>query len=323
MTTLLNVFLLISLNPNLSGSLPGEWIGGDGFSQSPALEGNIYVNPALADTQDCLAVNFKLFSDDYSKTAGGLSSVYFNIPLFSAFSVGASFNTLYDCALQAHSYYSGDNYAYNDYFNREGGLYRFGGYVAKTSEVLSLGMDVNLYNGKSDDIWWIVFDNDFYDVYDTVTNYFSGYSVGFGFKLNIAQLSFGGYYCPYQEIKKQYENEEKEEFDLDSPLRFGLNYSFADNKKIIFSIDRREGLIGLNYGFIRLGYSRMFSMGNGVEVSANRFLGGMAFNISELPLSVIFENRRYSGDFADSEFIINVGILLSGKGRKNESEIKY
>ena len=321
MTALFNI-LLISLNPNLSGNLPGEWIGGDGFSQSPALSGNVCVNPALADTQDCLDVNFRLFSDDYSKMNGSLSSVYFNIPLFADIAVGGIFNTLYDCFLQADSSYSDDNYSYDNYFNREGGLYRFGGYLARTSEVLSLGLDVNFYKGKSSDIWRIDFE-DYYDVYDTVSNYFSGYSIGFGFKFNVAQLSFGGYYCPYQDIERQYEDEEKEEFELDAPLRFGLNYSFADDKKLIFSIDRKEGLIGLNYGFLRLGYSRMFSMGNGVEVSANRFLGGMAFNVSELPLSVMFENRRYSGNLADSEFILNIGILLSGKGRKNENEIKY
>ena len=322
MTVLFNILFLISLNPNLSGNLPGEWIGGDGFSQSPALEGNVYVNPALADTQDCLAVNFRLFSDDYSNMDGSFSSVYFNIPLFSDIAVGGIFNTLYDCFLQADSSYSDENYTYRNYFNREGGLYSFGGYLARKSEHFSLGMDINFYNGKSDDIWYIDFD-DYYDVYDTVTNYFSGYSVGIGFNFNIAKLSFGVYYCPYQEIKKQYGDEEKEDFELDSPLRFGFNYSFSDNKKLLFSINRREGLIGLDYGFIRLGYSRMFSMGNGVEVSANRFLGGIALNISELPLSVIFENRRYSGDFADSEFIVNIGILLSGKGRKNEGEIKY
>jgi hypothetical protein len=322
MTVLFNLLILISLNPNLSGSLPGEWIGGDGFSQFPALSGNVYVNPALADTQDCLSVNFRLFSDDYSKIAGNLSSVFFNIPLFSGIVVGGNFNTLYDCLLQAYTEYSDDDYTYDNYFNRKGGLYRFGGYVAKPFGILSLGMDFNFLNGKSDDIWLIDFD-DYYDVYDTVTTHFRGYSVGFGFSFDIAQLSFGGYYCPYHEIERQYGDEEKEEFDLDSPLRFGFNYSFADNKKVMFSIDRREGLIGLNYGFIRLGYGKIYSMGNGVDVNANRFLGGIFFNISELPLSLMFENRRYSGDFADSEFIVNIGILLSGKGRKNGNEINY
>ncbi len=322
MIALFNILLLISLNPTLSGSLPGEWVGGDGFSQFSVLSGNVYVNPALADTQDCLSVNFKLFSDDYTKLGGNLSSVFFNIPVVSGFVVGGSFNTLYDCAVQGDSFYSDDNYTYHNFFNRKGGLYRFGGYLAKSSGILSLGVDFNILNGKSDDIWWIDFEK-YYDVYDTVTTYFRGYSLGFGFSFDVAQLSLGSYFCPFQYIEKQYEDEEAEEFDLDSPLRFGINYSFADNKKVMFSIDRKEGLIGLNYGFIRLGYGRMFSMGNGVEVNANRFLGGMSFNVSGLPLSVTFENRKYSGDFADSEFIINVGLLLSGKGRKNESEIKY
>ena len=319
MMLLFNIFLLISLNPTLSDSLPGEWVGGDGFSQSPALLGNVYVNPALADTQDCLSVNFRLFSDDYSKTAGGLSSAFFNIPIFSGFTLGGSFNILYDCDMEAYSSTSDSGYSYANYFNRKGGIYRFGGYVAKSLGPLSLGMDVNLLNGKSDDIWWIYFE-DYYDVYDTVSTYFRGYSVGLGFNLNIANLSFGGYFCPYQEIEKQYEDEEEEEFGFDSPLRFGLNYSFGENKKIMLSLDRRESLIGLNYGFLKLGYGRIYSMGNGVTVDANRFLGGISFSISELPFSIMFENRRYSGSFADSEFIANIGISISGKGRKDEDK---
>jgi len=320
--TLFNIFLLISLNPNLSADLPGEWIGGNGFSQFSALSGNVFVNPALADTQNALFVNFRLFSDDYSKMDGGLSSVYFNIPLFSGFNVGGSFNTLYDCALQAFVHHSDDNYTYDNYFNRKGGLYSFGGYMAKSSEIFSLGMDVSFLNGKSDDIWWINFD-DYSDVYDTVTTYFGGYSIGFGFNFNVARLNFGGYYCPYHYIEKKYEDEEAEEFELDSPLRFGLNYSFTNNGKVMFSIDRRESIIGLKYGFIKLGYGRIYSMGNGVEADANRFFGGISFDISELPLSVVFENRKYSGDFTDSEFMLNISVLLSGKGRKDETEIKY
>ena len=61
-------------------------------------------------------------------------------------------------------------------------------------------------------------------------------------------------------------------------------------------------------------------MGNGVEADANRFLGGVSFDVGELPFSVMFENRRYSGDFADNEFIVNIGVLLSGKGREYEDK---
>lgn len=319
MMVLFNLFFLVSVNPNLSDSLPGEWVGGNGFSESPALIGNVHVNPALADTQDNIAVNIRLLSDDYTKTAGGFSSVFFNIPVVLGFTLGGSFNILYDCNMEAFSSFSDSNYSYDNYFYRKGGLYRFGGYLAKSLGPLSLGIDVNLLNGKSDDIWWIDFE-DYYDVYDTVTTYFRGYSVGLGFNLNIANLSLGGYFCPYQEIEKQYGNEEKEEFEIDSPLRFGLNYSFGENKSIMFSIDRREGLIGLNYSFIKLGYGRMYSMGSGFEVSANRFLAGVSFDISGLPLSVMFENRRYLGNFADNEFIASLGISISGKGRKNEDK---
>jgi len=71
---------------------------------------------------------------------------------------------------------------------------------------------------------------------------------------------------------------------------------------------------------MRLGYGKMYSMGNGVEVEANRFLGGISFEMSGLPISLVFENRRYSGSFSDSEFIGSLGVLISGKGRKNEKE---
>lgn len=319
MMFLFNLFLLISVNPNLSDSLPGEWIGGDGFSQFPALVGNVYVNPALADTGDCLSVNFRLLSDDYTKTAGGFSSFFFNIPMVLGFTLGGSFNILYDCDMEAFSSFSDENYTYDNYFFRKGGLYRFGGYMAKSLGPISLGMDVNLLNGKNDDIRWIDFE-DYYDVYDTVSTYFRGYSVGLGFNFNIANLSLGGYFCPYQEIEKQYEDEEKEEFELDAPLRFGLNYSFSENKSIMFSVDRKEGLVGVNYAFLKLGYGRMYSMGSGFEVNADRFFGGVSFDISELPLSIMFENRRYSGDFDDNEFIVSMGISVSGKGRKNEDK---
>jgi hypothetical protein len=319
MTVLFNFLFLISFNPNLSDSLPGEWVGGDGFSQSPALLGNVFANPALADTQDCLSVNFRLFSDDYTKTSGAFSSASFNIPVFSGFTMGGVFNILYDCDMTAYSFVSDSVYTYANYFNRKGGLYRLGGYVAKSFSFLSLGMDVNLLNGKSDDIWWVYFP-DYDDVYDTVSTYFRGYSVGLGVNLNIKNLSLGGYFCPYQEIEKQYEDEEAEEFELDSPLRFGLNYAFSENKSIMFSVDRKEGLIGLNYGFLKLGYGRIYSMGSGFGVSANRFLGGVTFDISELPFSIMFENRRYSGDFSDNEFIASIGISISGKGRKDEGK---
>ncbi len=319
MTILFNLIFLISFNPNLSDSLPGEWVGGDGFSESPALLGNVYVNPALADTHDCISVNFRLFSDDYTKTSGGFSSAFFNIPVFSGFTMGGIFNILYDCDMEAYSFVSDSVYTYANYFNRKGGLYRLGGYVAKSFGFLSLGMDFNLLNGKSDDIWWVYFP-EYNDVYDTVSTYFRGYSVGLGFNLNIANLSLGGYFCPYQEIEKQYEEEEEEEFKLDSPLRFGLNYYFSENKSIIFSVNKKEGLIGLNYGFLKLGYGRIYSMGSGFEVNADRFLGGLSFDIGEIPLSVMFENRRYSGDFSDDEFIASVGISISGKGRKDEDK---
>jgi hypothetical protein len=319
MTILFNLIFLISFNPNLSDSLPGEWVGGDGFSQSPALLGNVYVNPALADTQDCISVNFRLLADDYTKTSGGISSVFFNIPVFSGFTMGGVFNILYDSDMEAYSFVSDSVYTYANYFNRKGGLYRLGGYVAKSFGFLSLGMDVNLLNGKSDDIWWVYFP-EYNDVYDTVSTYFRGYSVGLGFNLNIANLSLGGYFCPYQEIEKQYEDEGKEKFELDSPLRFGLNYSFSENKSIMFSLDRREGLIGLNYAFLKLGYGKIYSMGSGFEVNADRFLGGVSFDISEIPLYIMFENRRYSGDFSDNEFIASIGISISGKGRKDEGK---
>lgn len=319
MMLLLNIFLLISLNPNLSDNLPGEWIGGDGFSQSPAISGNVHVNPALADTQDYLSVNFRLFSGDYTSAAGNFSSASFNIPVVAGFTLGGVFDILYDCNMEAYSSVTEGDYIYENYFNRKGGLYRLGGYLSKSLGFLSLGLDFNLLNGKCDDIWVVDFEN-YYDVYDTVSTYFKGYSFGLGFNLNIENLSLGTYFCPYQELEKQYNNEDEEKFELDSPLRFGLGYTFSNNKSLIFSLNKREGLIGLNYNFIRLGYGRMYSMGNEVEVGADRFLAGVSFELSELPLSIMFENRRYKDEFADNEMILNIGISVSGKGRKNEGQ---
>jgi len=318
----LSIFLLVSLNPNLSDSLPGEWVGGDGFSQSPAVFGNVCVNPALADTQDCISVDFRLLSDDYTDTDGDFCSAFFVIPVRSDFSVGGNFNLLYDPNMEASATDSGDNYHCVNYFARTGGMYRFGAFLKKSLGSLSLGMDVNLLNGKIDEIWRIDFE-EYYDVYDTVSTYFRGYSVGLGFNFNFKNLNIGGYYCPYQKIEKWEIRGEEVEFKLDYPLSFGLNYSFGENNNIILSIDRKEGIIGLNYGLLKLGYGRMYSMGNGVEVSANRFLGGVSFMISDVPVSIVFENRRYSGVFADSEFIVSLGITLSGKGRKNEKEKEF
>jgi len=314
-----SLFLLISLNPNLADSLPGEWVGSDGFSQSSAVVGNVCVNPALADTQDCLSVNFRLFSDDYTKTEGDFSSAFFNIPILSSFSVGGSFNLLYDSRIRASTITSNDDYTYISNFIRTGGMYRFGAFLKKSSGPVSLGIDVNLLNGKIDDLWLIDF-LEYYDVYDTVTTYFRGYSIGLGFYCDFGNLSLGGYYCPYQKIEKWELRGEEEEFKLDLPLRFGFNYSFSENKNIIFSIDRKEGIIGLHYGLFKLGYGRIYSMGNGVEVKANRFLGGISFEMSGLPVLIMFENRKYSGNFADSEVIGSIGVSISGKGRKNEKE---
>jgi hypothetical protein len=315
----LSIFLLVSLNPNLSDSLPGEWVGGDGFSQSPAVIGNVCVNPALADTQDCLSVNFRLLSDDYTNTDGDFYSAFFVMPIRSSFSVGGNFNLLYDPRMEASAADSGLDYHCVNHFFRTGGIYRFGAFMKSSLGPLSLGMDVNLLNGKINEIWWIDFE-EFHDVYDTVSTYFRGYSVGLGFNFNFQNLSIGGYYCPYQNIDKWQVVGEEEEFELDSPLRFGCNYSFGENKNIIFSIDRKESIVSLNYGFLKLGYGRIYSMGNGIDVNANRFLGGVSFMISDVPVSIMFENRRYSGVFADSEFIGSLGISLSGKGRKNEKE---
>jgi hypothetical protein len=42
--------------------------------------------------------------------------------------------------------------------------------------------------------------------------------------------------------------------------------------------------------------------------------------MSGLPIHMIFENRKYSGDFADNEFIASLGVSISGKGGKNEKK---
>jgi hypothetical protein len=315
----LSLFILVSLNPNLSDSLPGEWVGGDGFSQSPAITGNVCVSPALADTQDCLSVNFRLLSDDYTDTDGDIYSAFFVMPVRSGFYLGGNFNLLYDPHMEASVADSGDYYHDTTHFVRTGGIYRFGAFLKKSLGPLSLGMDVNLLNGKIDDIWWIDFE-EYYDVYNTVSTYFRGYSVGLGFNLNFKNMSIGGYYCPYQNINKWEIVGEEEKFELDSPLSFGCAYSFGENRNIIFSIDSKEGIVNLNYGLLKLGYGKMYSMGNGVKVNANRYLGGFSFILSDVPVSIMFENRRYSGIFADSEFIGSLGISLSGKGRKNEKE---
>jgi hypothetical protein len=315
-----SIFLLFSLNPTLADSMPGEWVGGNGFSESPAILGNANVNPALADTQDHLFVNFRIFSDDYTKTEGGISSFYFNLPIALDLSVGGKFDVLYDSRIRASTSTSYGDYTYTSHFRRTGGISNFGAFVKKSFGPVSWGMDMNFLSGKVEDLRYVNMPADFYDVSDTVTNYFRGYSFGIGFYCDLGFLSFGGYYTPYQQLESWEVEEEKEEFELDLPLRFGFNYSFSDNKRISFSINRREGTVGLDYGFMRLGYGKIYSMGNGVEVEANRFLGGISFEMSGLPIFVTFENRRYSGNFSDNQFIGSFGVSISGKGRKNEKE---
>ncbi len=315
-----SIFLLFSLNPTLADSMPGEWVGGNGFSQSPAVLGNVSVNPALADTQDHLFVNFRIFADDYTKTEGGVSSFYFNLPIVLDFSVGGKFDVLYDSRIKASTSTSYGDYTYTSHFLRSGGIYNFGGFLKKSFGPVSWGLDINLLNGKIEDLRYVNMSSDYYDVSDTVTNYFRGYSLGIGFYYDLGVLSFGGYYSPYQRLEKWEVKGAEEEFELDSPLRFGFNYSFSENKRISFSIDRKEGIVGLDYGFVRLGYGKMYSMGNGVEVEANRFLGGISFEMSGLPIFMTFENRKYSGDFSDNQYIGSLGVSISGKGRKNEKE---
>lgn len=316
----LSIILLFSLNPNLADSLPGEWIGGNGFSESPAVLGNVCVNPALADTQDHLFVNFRIFADDYTKTEGGISSAYFNLPIFLDLSVGATFGILYDSRIETAMSTTYEEYTYTNYFKRTGGIYNFGGFIKKSFGPVSWGMDINLLNGKIEDLRFVDMALGYYDVADTLATYFSGYSFGLGLYCDLGVLSFGGYYCPYQKLEKWEVVGEEEEFELDLPLRFGFNYSFSENKDISFSMDKKEALVGLTYGFLRLGYGRIYSMGNGIEADANRFLGGVSFDMSGLPISIVFENRRYLGSFSDSEFIGSLGVSISGKGRKNEKE---
>jgi hypothetical protein len=315
-----SILFLFSLNPNLADSMPGEWVGGNGFSQSPAVLGNVCINPALADTQDYLFVNFRIFSDDYMKAGGGVSSAFFNMPAFLDVSVGGKFDILYDSRIRASTNILYGDYTYTNRFRRIGGIYNFGGFIKRAFGPVSFGADINLLNGKIEDLRRIDMTSSYYDVVDTVSTYFRGYSVGLGFYCNFGSLNLGGYYTPYQELEKWEVKGEEEEFELDLPLRFGLNYSFTENKMISFSIDRKEAVVGLNYGFLRLGYGKMYSMGNGVEVDANRFLGGVTFEMSGLPIHMIFENRRYSGDFADNEFIASLGVSISGKGGENEKE---
>lgn len=315
----LSVFLIVALNPNLSENLPGEWVGGNGFSQSPAIKGNVLVNPALTDTQEYLSVDFRFFSDDYTKTEGSFSSAFFNIPFIAGFSGGGSFNVLYNSRIAGSNTTSYGDYTYINNYTRTGGVYSFGGFIGKSLGDVSLGMDINLLNGKIEDMRSLDFQQ-YNDVYDTVNTYFRGYSVGLGIYCNFGVLSLGGYYCPYQNIETWEVIGEEAEFELDVPLRFGFNYSFSENKSMAFSIDRKEGIVNLNYGFLKLGYGRIYSMGNGVSVEANRFLGGISFEISDVPVSIILENKRYLGNFTDNQYIVSIGFSILGKGRKNEKE---
>ncbi|MEO0293952.1 MAG: hypothetical protein ABIN61_07015 [candidate division WOR-3 bacterium] len=318
MIRLILIFIL-SLNPNLSDKLPGEWVGGNGFSENPAIIGNVLVNPAVADTASCISVNFSIFTDDYIDTRDGdLYSTSFVIPLHFGFYTGGSFEILYRSRLEAFTQDSEDFYYCTDYFIRKGGLSRFGIFLKKSFGLISLGTDFNLLTGKIEEKWWIDF-RQYHDVYDTISIYFRGYSLGLGFNFNLENLSFGGYYSPYEEIEKESMGE-KSDFELDKPLRVGFNYSFGENGNISFSFDRKESLFGFTYGFLKLGYGKIYSMGNGVSVKADRILGGLSFSEFELPVSIIFENRRYYGVFTDNEFIFSIGTFIKGKGRRDEKE---
>jgi hypothetical protein len=307
------IFLVIS-NPLYAENIPGEWVGEIGLLESPALDGNVFVNPATADTLQYISASYHLSSSDYYKFNGKLSSITLTMRCFYGFLVGGRINVLYDSKLDGEMNISNDWDSYDEYLTKRGGIDQYSCFIKKSFSLISVGFDFNVQSGKIEDRWKIDFKNNrFNDIYDTLSTYFRGYSVGFGIFYKYRGLSMGGYYGFYQDVKHWNDGEEKEKLNLKNPMRFGFSYSFDKSKSIILSADKKCVLLSGKYGPFIIGYGRIYGSGYELDIEANRFLISMAVSLNKMPVLITLENRRYLGNFIDNEYIGSISISISGE----------
>ncbi len=308
------IFLVIS-NPLYAQNIPGEWVGEIGLLESPALDGNVFMNPATADTLKYISASYRFSSDDYYEFNGKISSVNLTMPNFYGFLVGGRVNMLYDSKLDGEKMnLSNDWDSYDEYFTKRGGIDQYSLFIKKSFGLISFGFDFNIQSGKIENRWKIDFENGrFNDIYDTLSTYFKGYSAGIGIFYKYRGLGIGGYYGFYQDIKYWNEGKEKEKFNLKNPIRFGFSYSFDETKSIILSADKKGALLTGRYGPVIIGYGRIYGSGHELDIEGNRFLGSIVLSLNKMPILITLENRRYLGNLSDNEYIGSISISISGE----------
>ncbi|TEU01279.1 MAG: hypothetical protein E3J23_00685 [Candidatus Stahlbacteria bacterium] len=306
------ILILVIANPLYAENIPGEWIGEIGLSESPVLDGNVFANPATADTLDFISVSTRFSFDDYELFNATLSSVTLSMPTFYGCLVGGRVNVLYDSKLDGEINLSNEWDSYTEYFTRRGGIDQYSFFLKKSFAPFSLGFDINLLNGKIEDKWKIVFD-EYSDIFDTLPTYFRGYSAGIGIVYHLKDFRVGGYYVFYQNLKYWRDGEDKDEFNLERRASLGLSYSFDKGKSIMLSADKKGALLTGRYGPIVIGYGRIYGSGYELDIEGNRFMGGIVLSLNKAPIMITLENRRYLGEFSDNEYIGTISISITGE----------
>jgi len=305
------LFLIIS-NPFYAKNLPGEWIGESGFLESPVLTGNVFANPATADTISYFSITSHLYLDDYEDLEGNVSSVTLTLPAPRGFSLGGRINQLYNSRLEGKVSLSNEWDSFEEYYERRGGLDQYSFFIKKSFGSLSLGIDANLLNGEIEDRWKIDFE-EYNDVFDTLSTYFRGYSAGLGLLYHWSEFKVGGYFNFYQKLEYWENGEDRSAFTLKRPIRFGIEYSPDKGKSVMVSADRKAAVLMGRYGPIMIGYGRIYGSGYDLDIEGNRFIAGISFSLNKMPLKVAFEDRRYSGEFSDNQFMGTITFSISGR----------
>ena len=318
MNLLIPLFLIIS-NPLYAKNLPGEWIGEIGLRESPVLSGNVFVNPATADTSDYISITSRFTVDDYKKLNAMISSITLTHPILYRFFIGGRINILYNSQIEGKLSLYNEWDSFDEYLSRKGGIDQYSLFLTKSFGDLSFGFDINLLNGEIEDRWGIVFEKREYkihDVFDTLSTYFRGYSVGVGLLYHWNGFKVGGYYNFYQDLKYWREGEGREDLkDLERPVRFGVSYSI-NRRSIMFSANRKSALLMGRYGPLMIGYGRIYGSGYDLDIQGNRFITGIFFSVNRIPFNIAIENRKYSEEFNDNEYIGTITVGISGRGGK-------
>lgn len=315
MNFLIPLFLIIS-NPLYAKNLPGEWIGEIGLRESPVLSGNVFANPATADTLDYISITSRFSVDDYEKLNAMISSITLTHPILYGFFIGGRINLLYDALLKGKVRDSTEWDHYVEYLVRKGGIDQYSLFLTKSFGDLSFGFDINLLNGEIEDRWKIDFVKlKYHDVFDTLSTYFRGYSAGLGLLYHWKGFKVGGYYNFYQDLKYWREGEGREDFSLERPVRFGVSYSI-NGRSIMFSANRKSALLMGRYGPLMIGYGRIYGSGYDLDIQGNRFIAGIFFSVKRIPFNIAIENRKYSEEFSDNEYIGTITVGISGRGGK-------